>query len=68
MQSEVGMADGASPEGLARKSGQLAIGGEQHQTVQFGLGSQQAIKGIAIGLAVRPRPQPMGMATCSSSR
>jgi hypothetical protein len=30
----------ASPEGLAREGGQLGIGGEQHQTVQFGLGSR----------------------------
>lgn len=57
---DAGLLMGASPEGLAREGGQLGIGGEQHQTVQFGLGSQQAIKRIAMGLAVPAGPQPMG--------
>ena len=49
-----------SPERLARKGGQLRIGGEQYQPLQLGLGRQHPIKGVAVGLAVAASPQTMG--------
>jgi len=45
-----------SPEGLAGEGRELGIGREQNQTFQFGLGSQHAVKRIAMGLAVTARP------------
>jgi len=45
---------------LAGEGGELGVGGEQHQPLQFGLGGEHAIKGIAVGLAVTACPQPMG--------
>jgi hypothetical protein len=49
-----------SPEGLAGESGELGVGGEQHQVFQFRLGGQHPIKGIAVGLSVCAGPQAMG--------
>ena len=55
-----------SPEGLAGKGGQLGICREQHQALQFGLGCQHPIKGIAVGLAVGTSPESMGLANRQS--
>ena len=49
-----------SPEGAAGKGGELGIGGEQHQPLQFGLGCEHAIKGIAIRLVVGAGANTMG--------
>ena len=49
-----------SPEGEAGKARELLIGREQHQALQFRLGGQHAIKGIAVRLAVGAGPKTVG--------
>ena len=44
----------------------MGICREQHQALQFGLGCQYPIKGIAVGLAVGPGPKSMGLANRQS--
>jgi hypothetical protein len=49
-----------SPKGAAGEGGELGVGGEQHQPLQFGLGGEHAIKGIAVRLVVGAGANTMG--------